>query len=177
MLLTSKTAVFQSYTLPVMRKYRLSGEKKTFTGTAPATPSSVTLKVTATDTSGLSNSETFGVTVPAALSTVAKITGATTSGASGTRAMQFITPASGAAAGVVQVASPATSALSSISSSLLDLKTLISQLPLSQSMPQTSLEVQKLVTMIAASEHTTQLNYSSIISSLTQNHQYVGMHA
>jgi len=38
---------------------------KTFSGTVPAGMESLTLKVTATDTSGLSGSETFGITVPA----------------------------------------------------------------------------------------------------------------
>jgi len=39
---------------------------RTFSGTVPAGMESLTLKVTATDTSGLSASESFGVTVPAA---------------------------------------------------------------------------------------------------------------
>jgi hypothetical protein len=39
---------------------------RTFSGTVPSGMASLTLKVTATDTSGLSASETFGVTVPAA---------------------------------------------------------------------------------------------------------------
>ena len=38
----------------------------TFSGTAPTTPQNLTLKVTATDTSGMSASETFNVTAPAA---------------------------------------------------------------------------------------------------------------
>jgi hypothetical protein len=42
----------------------------TFAGTVPAGMESLTLKVTATDTSGLSGSQTFGVTIPAAAPTV-----------------------------------------------------------------------------------------------------------
>ena len=43
---------------------------RTFSGTVPTGMESLTLKVTSTDTSGLSTSETFGVTVPAATPTV-----------------------------------------------------------------------------------------------------------
>jgi len=39
---------------------------RTFTGTVPSALANLSIKVTATDTSGLSNSETFAVTVPAA---------------------------------------------------------------------------------------------------------------
>ncbi len=46
-----------------------------FTGTAPVTPQSLGLKVTASDQSGLSTSETFQVTVQAASPTVANHTG------------------------------------------------------------------------------------------------------
>ncbi len=47
-----------------------NGTTDTFTGTVPAGMASLTLKVTATDTSGLSATETFGVTVPAAAPTL-----------------------------------------------------------------------------------------------------------
>jgi hypothetical protein len=43
---------------------------KTFSGTVPIGVASLTLRVTATDTNGLSNAETFGVTVPAQAPTV-----------------------------------------------------------------------------------------------------------
>ncbi len=43
---------------------------KTFAGTVPIGVASLTLKITATDTSGLSTAETFGVTVPAVAPTV-----------------------------------------------------------------------------------------------------------
>src|SRR5208283_386792 len=48
----------------------LNASTDTFSGTVPAGIESLTLKVTATDTSGLSVGETFGVTVPAAAPTV-----------------------------------------------------------------------------------------------------------
>ena len=70
---------------------------RTFSGTVPSGAETLSLKVTATDTSGLSASESFGVTVPAGASSfVAPVTsGSILAGSSG---MQFIaSPAAGAA--------------------------------------------------------------------------------
>jgi hypothetical protein len=62
---------------------------RTFSGTVPSGAETLSLKVTATDSSGLSASESFGVTVPAGSSSfVAPVTsGSIFAGSSG---MQFI---------------------------------------------------------------------------------------
>jgi putative Ig domain-containing protein/calpain family cysteine protease len=57
--------------LPAWLKF--NGTTDTFSGTAPATPTSLGLKVTATDTSGLSVSEAFTATIAAAASQLTQV--------------------------------------------------------------------------------------------------------
>ncbi len=68
---------------------------RTFSGTVPSGAETLSLKVTATDSSGLSAAESFGITVPAGSSAVAGITIASILG--GSPAMRFISPAGSAA--------------------------------------------------------------------------------
>jgi hypothetical protein len=84
---------------------------KTLSGTVPASVASLTLKVTATDTAGLSASENFGITVPAVTiaatthgiavnADLIKISAANTSAAVGANKMQYISaPAAAPQAG------------------------------------------------------------------------------
>jgi VCBS repeat-containing protein len=60
--LTYKAALASGAALPSWLSFNAT--TRTFTGKVPANPTTFGVKVTATDTSGLSNSETFAVTVP-----------------------------------------------------------------------------------------------------------------
>ena len=66
--LTYTATLFNGQALPSWLIF--NAKTDTFSGTVPAGMESLTIEVTATDTSGLSASETFGVTVPAAPPTV-----------------------------------------------------------------------------------------------------------
>ena len=74
--LTYAATLSNGQALPVWLSF--NGQTDTFSGTMPAGTSSFSVQVTATDTSGLSTSESFGVTVPAAAPTVDSQTGAQT---------------------------------------------------------------------------------------------------
>ncbi|MGP8122320.1 MAG: putative Ig domain-containing protein [Xanthobacteraceae bacterium] len=80
--------------LPAWLKF--NGTTDTFTGTAPATATSFSVKVTATDTSGLSVSETFGVSVAATAAhftqAIASTTGSSSSSSSFTPPPSMTTP-------------------------------------------------------------------------------------
>jgi hypothetical protein len=66
--LTTAASLANGQPLPSWLSYNAA--TRTFSGTVPKGMESLTLKVTATDTSGLSASESFGVTVPAAAPTL-----------------------------------------------------------------------------------------------------------
>ncbi len=66
--LTYKASLSSGAALPAWLSFNAA--TRTFSGTVPAGMESLTLKVTATDSSGLSGSETFGVTVSAAAPSV-----------------------------------------------------------------------------------------------------------
>ncbi|MGO9357200.1 MAG: putative Ig domain-containing protein, partial [Xanthobacteraceae bacterium] len=80
--------------LPAWLKF--NGTTDTFTGTAPATATSFSVKVTATDTSGLSVSETFGISVAATAAhftqAIASTTGSSSSSSSFTPPPSMTTP-------------------------------------------------------------------------------------
>jgi hypothetical protein len=63
--LTYRATLSSGQALPSWLSFNAS--TRTFTGTAPTSAQSLSIKVTATDTSGLSTSETFAATVPQAL--------------------------------------------------------------------------------------------------------------
>ncbi len=66
--LTTAASLANGQPLPSWLSYNAA--TRTFSGTVPKGMESLTLKVTATDTSGLSTSESFGVNVPAAAPTL-----------------------------------------------------------------------------------------------------------
>jgi NOL1/NOP2/fmu family ribosome biogenesis protein len=68
--------------LPIWLKFNSTTD--TFTGTAPATATAMTLKVTATDAGGVAASETFGVTVQSKASSFLQAIASLTSGGSTT---------------------------------------------------------------------------------------------
>jgi hypothetical protein len=89
--LTYKATQASGAALPSWLKFNATTD--TFSGTAPSTASSLSLKVTATDTSGLSASETFTATIAAAASQL-------------TQAISSFAPGAGSAsAGPAQLAS------------------------------------------------------------------------
>ena len=78
-------------TLPVWLAFNAATES--FSGIAPATAQSLSIKVTATDTDGLSVAETFQASVTASAQTIAHVGKVTTSGET---PLAFLLPATGA---------------------------------------------------------------------------------
>jgi hypothetical protein len=78
---------------------KFNGSTRTFSGTVPSGAETLSLKVTATDTSGLSASESFGVTVPSSSSGTAGISVASIFGVRST--MRFMAPPAGNSSGFI----------------------------------------------------------------------------
>lgn len=88
--LTYKATLASGAALPSWLKFNATTE--TFTGTAPKTASTLSIKVTATDTSGLSASETFNVSVAATTAQLVSASASLVSGAGGSVASPIVTP-------------------------------------------------------------------------------------
>jgi hypothetical protein len=80
--LTYSAKLANGGSLPSWLKFNASTD--TFTGTAPKTASTLSIKVTATDTSGLSASETFSVSIAASTSQLISASAGMVTGASAT---------------------------------------------------------------------------------------------
>ena len=91
--LTFKASQANGKALPAWLTF--NGTTDTFSGTAPATASAISFKVTATDTSGLSVSETFAVTIAAVASQMGQVISSLSSGSgSGTSTLTQLASAS-----------------------------------------------------------------------------------
>jgi len=90
--LSYKATLSSGAALPTWLKF--NGTTDAFTGAAPTSATSLTLKVTATDTSGLSVSETFGVSISAAAAAMTQAIASVVGGSSSSSTLTHLASSS-----------------------------------------------------------------------------------